>query len=104
MKEEFEEVPANIHHFERWVSETEATSLKAAFSEILEQAGFSVVGFTEHHFPVRGYTCVWLLAESHLAVHTFPADQKTFVQLSSCNEIKAAAFARILTEFENKIR
>lgn len=39
----------------------------------------------EHHFEPQGYTAVWLLAESHCALHTFPEENKAYVELSSCN-------------------
>lgn len=100
MKEKFANVSAEIHHFERWINETNPVVLRETFKELLEQAGFTIVNFTEHHFPVRGYTCVWLLAESHLAIHTFPADGKSFVQLSSCNKSKREAFEEMLNEHQ----
>jgi hypothetical protein len=31
---------------------------------LFTQSGFSIVGFTEHHFELQGYTAIWLLAES----------------------------------------
>ena len=33
----------------------------------------------------EGYTALWLLGESHFAIHTFPEEQKTYIELSSCN-------------------
>lgn len=92
----FAEVAAEIHHVERWISVTDPTVLKSTLGGFLRHSGFDIVAFTEHFFPVQGYTCVWLLAESHFAVHTFPSDQKTFIQLSSCNKNKAATFEKLL--------
>ncbi len=92
----FTEVAAEIYHVEQWLPITNPTALKATLGGFLRQSGFTIVNFTEHYFPVRGYTCVWLLAESHFAVHTFPSDQKTFVQLSSCNKSKAAILEKLL--------
>ena len=39
----------------------------------------------EHHFEPQGYTALYLLAESHFAVHTFPEFGRTYYELSSCN-------------------
>ena len=56
-----------------------------AFNKGQAKAGFTVVGFSEKKFEPQGYSCVWLLAESHLALHTFPGDGKAWVELASCN-------------------
>jgi len=39
----------------------------------------------EHNFAPQGYTAIWLLSESHFAIHTFPEEHKTYIELSSCN-------------------
>jgi S-adenosylmethionine/arginine decarboxylase-like enzyme len=59
--------------------------LEALFTAILENCGFKVLKFTEHCFKPQGYTALWLLAESHFALHTFPESGKTYIELSSCN-------------------
>ena len=38
------------------------------------------------------YTKLWLLGESHLALHTFPEENKDYVELSSCNVAYFDAF------------
>lgn len=53
--------------------------------DMLCESGFLVVGSLTHYFQPYGHTALWLLGESHLAVHTFPEDKKTYIQLSSCN-------------------
>ena len=40
---------------------------------------------SEHPFNPQGYTALWLLSESHFAVHTFPEFGKSYIELSSCN-------------------
>ena len=39
-----------------------------------------------------GYSALWLLAESHFAVHTFPEERKSYIELSSCVEDKFYKF------------
>lgn len=53
----------------------------------------------EQHFPNGGYTALWLLAESHLAVHTFPESKATYLELSGCNESKTEAFKAALENY-----
>jgi S-adenosylmethionine/arginine decarboxylase-like enzyme len=55
------------------------------FSQFLKQCGFNILDLTEYHFQPQGYTALWLLSESHFAVHTFPEFGKTYIDLSGCN-------------------
>lgn len=59
-------------------------------------AGFNVLGFIEHKFEPQGYTVLFLLGESHFAVHTFPEHGKMYVELSSCNKAKYKEFLKQL--------
>lgn len=96
MKEAYVKRKANIYHFEKWVSLTKPKVLKNTLEQLILKSGFSIVNFMEHHFPVEGYTCVWLLAESHLAIHTFPNQQQSYIQLSSCNEEKRKMLSTLI--------
>ncbi|WP_416421125.1 S-adenosylmethionine decarboxylase family protein [Phocaeicola vulgatus] len=64
-----------------------STGILAHFSIsiYIRKAGFNVLSCTEHHFSPQGYTALWLLSESHFAVHTFPEFGRTYIELSSCN-------------------
>lgn len=69
-----------------WIKETNPTELKNKFSELLALSGFDILNFQEHYFEPQGYTALWLLGESHFAIHTFPEDEKSYIEISSCNE------------------
>jgi S-adenosylmethionine/arginine decarboxylase-like enzyme len=88
---------ALISNYRAYVKETRPEALKPLFEGFLHQCAYEVVGFTEKYFEPQGYTCVWILAESHLALHTFPEFQKTYVELSSCNLQKNDAFVECLS-------
>lgn len=77
---------AKIWNKNGWVKEIDPTKLKNNFSELLGLSGFDILNFIEHYFEPQGYTALWLLGESHLAIHTFPEEQKSYIELSSCNE------------------
>ncbi len=98
---ENKEVKAAIYNFQQWISITNPKVLKTSFDEILNHSGYKVLNFTEHLFPNGGYTCIWLLAESHLAIHTFIAENKTYVELSSCNKEMNVLFKN---EFVHKFK
>ncbi len=91
----YKEVEAQIYNHQLWINETEPDRLKKIFDKQLIDSGFTIVHFTEHHFDLQGYTCFWLLAESHLAIHTFPENNTTYIELSSCNKEKLEHFKRL---------
>lgn len=76
---------AQIFHYNNWLREIDPTILQERLLTILEKSGFWVLATTDHHFDPIGYTCLWLLGESHLAIHTFPEEGCTYLELSSCN-------------------
>ena len=55
------------------------------YEQMLREAGFTTMGFLEHEFEPQGYSRVWLLAESHFAIHTFPEAGQDYIEISSCN-------------------
>lgn len=69
-----------------WVNETNPEKLKDIYQVRLLESGFTILKFTEHYFKPYGYTCLCLLSESHLAIHTFPEEDKSYIELSSCVE------------------
>lgn len=77
---------AKIWNFNRWISETDADKLVICFDALLRNVGFHILGTCNHYFEPQGFTQLWLLGESHFAVHTFPEHSKTYIELSSCNE------------------
>ena len=77
---------AKIYNNTWWVSCTDDTRVKKVVGTILTKSGFTVINFIEHRFSPYGYTGLWLLGESHAAIHTFPEENKTYIELSSCVE------------------
>lgn len=69
-----------------WICLTDPNKLKTKYNDVLKKSGFRILNFVEHHFSPMGYTCLYLLGESHLAIHTFPEENKSYIELSSCNE------------------
>jgi S-adenosylmethionine decarboxylase len=75
---------AQMHNFSQWVDETDPGMLVAHYESLLSLAGFKVLEMTSHHFDPQGYTALFLLAESHFAIHTFPEEGTAYIELSSC--------------------
>jgi S-adenosylmethionine/arginine decarboxylase-like enzyme len=87
---------AEIINNKWWVSETCPERLMDAMELLIKKAGFTVLGGCEHFFQPHGYTGLVLLAESHLAYHTWPEHGKTYIELSSCSAEKQRIFVHNL--------
>jgi len=96
MEAETKILTAKIHNLRFWVSECDPDILKETFQNYLEQVEFVILNCSDHHFPVQGYTAFWLLAESHLAIHTFPDKGWSYIELSSCNQLKSKNFKELV--------
>ena len=92
MNTKYKHVESNIYSHKFWLDCINPTELKNTYDALLKEIGFTIILFNEHHFPEQGYTCFWLLGESHLAIHTFPESNKSYIELSSCNEEKLNLF------------
>lgn len=76
---------ARIWNHSEWVTECDPEVLMAHYEGILRKAGFGILEVTQHHFQPQGFTALFLLCESHFAIHTFPEEGRTYIELSSCN-------------------
>ena len=76
---------AEIYNVSGWINSVEELVIKKYFDELLEKSGFTIINYQYHKFKPVGYTGLWLLSESHFAVHTFPEESKAYIELSSCN-------------------
>ena len=91
---------ARIDEYSDWLAETNPDVLKAIFEKMLVDSGFGILNFAEHHFEPQGYTGLWMVSESHFAVHTFPEENKTYIHLSSCNRTMYFKFLDKLKEYK----
>lgn len=89
---------AKIYNRRWWLTSCDSEQLKQVISADLDRAGFTVLNFVEHYFQPQGYTALWLLAESHAAVHTFPEEGKSYVEVSSCSAVLLDHFDRYLQD------
>lgn len=85
---------AEIFHQGYWINCSESHLIKKIINEALDHS-FCIIGMLQHNFTPHGFTCVWLLAESHLAVHSFPEENKCYIELSSCSSPKSSDFWKI---------
>jgi S-adenosylmethionine decarboxylase len=64
---------------------TDTDALRTLCVGAVEAAGLQPVGTLFHRFPGGGVTGAVLLAESHLAVHTWPELEAVTVDVYVCN-------------------
>lgn len=83
---------ARMYNFSVWIPCVDPNYFKYTLRSFLEGAGFGVCDFSEKYFEPFGYTCVYTLSESHLAVHTFPEENTAYLELSSCVPLPFAEF------------
>lgn len=75
---------AKMNNFSCWVTETNPIKLMKGYETLLLESGFKIVNSCFKFFEPQGFTGLYLLAESHLAIHTFPEREKTYIELTSC--------------------
>lgn len=83
---------AEIYNQSCWVYGISDMDIENIFRNLLVQADFFVIDSIKHDFVPHGSTILWLIGESHLAVHSFPEINVLYIELSSCVESKAESF------------
>jgi len=72
--------------------------VRDAVERAVRAAGATLIELTFHHFASQGVTAVALLAESHLAVHTWPERGYFAADLFSCGSGDVERAVDILRE------
>ena len=85
---------AKMNNFKTWINTCDERFLEKTFDDILQKSKFSILGRVKHYFEPFGFTCLWLLGESHFAIHTFPEENKTYIELSSCVDLPFNEFKK----------
>jgi S-adenosylmethionine decarboxylase proenzyme len=65
-----------------WVSKT--IHLEKIMKRIAERCGFNVVSQAFHQFDPMGTTGVLVLAESHFSAHTYPENNRVYIDVFCC--------------------
>ncbi len=71
----------------------DAPRVRACLADIVASAGLTPVADVEHRFSPQGLSAAILLAESHIAVHTWPEAGAAYVTLTTCRPPAAPDFA-----------
>lgn len=86
---------AKMNNLSFWTTHTDECFLVYRLEELLSQSGFTVRDTCHEQFDNYGFTRLWLLSESHLALHTFPERGKSYIELTSCVDKPFDAFVKL---------
>lgn len=92
---------AKMNNLRFWTSCTDERYLVEISKNALKKSGFDIRNYCEEHFEPFGFTCLFLLSESHFAIHTFPEEGKSYCELSSCVDLPFSNFINSLNTFMN---
>lgn len=62
--------------------------LKVLIDKALYASGIQIIDCKVHEFEGGGFTGVWLLAESHFSIHTFPEQNYMSIDCYTCGACK----------------
>lgn len=94
---------AEIFNDTWFINHSDERYINHILPEFIEKSGLSTLGELEYKFTPFGYTKIWLLGESPLAIHSFPEENTTYIELSSCNENKQLIFVDLMEDFIGRI-
>jgi len=85
---------------------TRAHALRAACIGAVEAVGLTIVGDRFHQFEPQGVTGAVILAESHLAIHTWPEMGSVTIDVYVCNYTtdNTAKAERLFRLLEQRLR
>lgn len=61
-------------------------SLKYVLQRFVEHTGLTKVNELTHVFQPQGVSIVFILSESHIALHSWPEEQYAYITISSCRD------------------
>lgn len=91
---------AVMYNYNTWIKYQKEEDLVIEIEKSLKECGFTIINKIEHYFPKQGYTGLWLLSESHCAVHSFPEENKIYIEISSCVKEYFDNFVKVLSKIK----
>lgn len=61
------------------------SELSSIIRDALGLVNASIVSYIDKFFTNKGFTCVFLLKESHCSVHTYPEYKSVFIDFFTCD-------------------
>lgn len=65
-----------------------------------KKAGAHQLDLASHSFPNGGFTCILLLSESHVSIHTYPEHKSCFMDFFTCGQnTNADQFLKLMQDY-----
>ena len=77
---------ADIHNISNFELLNTLDGIEPLMRKIIQEIKLNVVGEIHKQFEPIGATSLYLLAESHLSIHTFPEGKYCTIDLYCCND------------------
>ena len=92
---------AKMYNYHDWIEYEDEKKFAEQSEKMLIESGFKILKKVEHYFEPIGYTGLFLLSESHFAIHSFPEEGKIYIELSSCIEKYYNEFIDKINNYKN---
>ena len=93
---------ADVINIENYSLLNTIDGVKPLMEKIIKNMSLNVVGHLHHQFQPIGATCLYLLSESHLSIHTYPELRYLAIDLYCCNEyIKMDDILELISDYFN---
>ena len=89
---------AKMNNWQEWTHEVSPDVLMSKYRTMLLESGFNILETSVHFFNPHGFTALFLLSERHFAIHTFPEENRTYLELSSCIDEPFKRFVDMTTD------
>ena len=93
-----------MNNFHAWIEECRPDFLNGTYKKLLTECGFNLIAEEFHFFEPFGFTALYLLGESHFAIHTFPEEDKTYIELTSCVDKPFEQFVTAFKAMEKQVK
>lgn len=85
---------------------TQTDQLKGTMETAIKESGATILNVVDHVFvsnerpELPGYTCAYILSESHATIHTYPEVNSCFIDLFTCGlNCSYEKFDKILRQY-----
>jgi len=80
------------------------SEVKSIADKLIKSLGLTVIKKIYHEFEPSGVTLVYILSQSHLAIHTWPERKTIHVDLLSCSPITGESIRSAINSSFERLR
>ena len=100
MKPVFSTISYGLYDIESSLVE-DGFCIEKILEEIVAKTGLHIVKKQKHEFSPQGLSMTFILAESHIAIHTYPELKSAYITLTTCHKLNELQRKEILEKIKN---